>query len=81
MIKSKDDKLVNKKSIRFSGAEQEIIDKVRNAFELSSDGEAVRFVLNFWWKSLGTDAVDVKKLGNMLAEEHKQNDGEKDEST
>jgi hypothetical protein len=67
---------VHKKAIRFSDDQQIIIDKVRDAFDLSSDGEAVRFVLNFWWQSLGSDAVDVKKLGNMLSEEHKRAEGE-----
>jgi hypothetical protein len=55
-------------SVRCSADEKKIIDKVRDAFKLSSDGEAVRFILNFWWQSLGSDAVDVKKLGELLAE-------------
>jgi len=59
----------HKKSIRFSDAEQRIIDKVREGFNLPTDGAAVRFVLNFWWKSLGSDAVDVKKLGKLLRED------------
>lgn len=75
----KNGRLVNRKGIRFSDDEQEIIDKVRDAFKLSSDGEAVRFVLNLWWQSLGSDAVDVKKLGKMLAEGHKRAEGDDDE--
>ena len=63
--------LVHKKAIRFSDNEQKIIDKVRNGFKLSSDGEAVRFVLNLWWKSLGSDAVDVDKLGKLFSVEKK----------
>jgi len=63
--------LVNKKAIRFSDEEQKIIDKVREGFALKSDGDAVRFVLNFWWKSLGSDAVDVKKLAELLKEGNK----------
>jgi len=58
--------LNNKKCVRISDDEQEIVDKVRKGFKLSSDGEAIRFVLNFWWKSLGSDAVDIKKLSKML---------------
>ena len=73
-MKSKNGGLVHKKTIRFSDDEQKIIGKVRTGFELSSDGEAVRFVLNFWWKSLGSDAVDVKKLGKLLS-------GDEDEQT
>jgi len=67
--------LKHKLAIRYSDNEQKIIDKVRDAFKLSSDGEAVRFVLNFWWQSLGSDAVDVKKLGKLLSE------GDKGEQT
>lgn len=58
--------LNHKKCVRISDDEQEIVDKVRNGFKLSSDGEAIRFVLNFWWRSLGSDAVDIKKLSGML---------------
>ena len=71
----KNGRLTHKKDIRFSDDDQKIIDKVRDAFKLSSDGEAVRFVLNFWWQSLGSDAVDVKKLGKLLSE------GDKDAQT
>ena len=63
--------LVHKKAIRFSDAEQRIIDKVRDGFSLKSDADAVRFVLNFWWKTLGSDAVDAKKLGELLREGNK----------
>jgi len=63
--------LPHKKTIRFADDDLKIIDKVRKAFSLSSDGEAVRFVLNFWWKTLGSDAVDLKKLALMLSEEEK----------
>lgn len=72
--------LSHKKAIRFSDTEQNIIDKVRDGLNLSSDGEAVRFVLNFWWKSLGSDAVDVVKLGKLLAAEKKRKEGNEDES-
>ncbi len=58
--------LNNKKCVRISDDEQEIVNKVRNGFKLSSDGEAIRFVLNVWWGSLGSDAVDIKKLSGML---------------
>jgi len=61
--------LNHKKCLRVSDDEQEIIDKVRNGFKLSSDGEAIRFVLNFWWKSLGSDAVDIEKLSKLLLKE------------
>jgi sulfur relay (sulfurtransferase) DsrC/TusE family protein len=71
----KNGRLTHKKAIRFSDAEQKIIDKVRDGFELSSDSDAVRFVLNFWWKTLGSDAVDVKKLGKLLSK------GDEDEKT
>jgi sulfur relay (sulfurtransferase) DsrC/TusE family protein len=64
--------LPQKKTIRFSSEDQKIITKVREAFSLSSDGEAVRFVLNFWWKTLGSDAVDLKKLASILAEEDEE---------
>jgi len=64
----------HKKSIRFSDDEQRIIDKVREGFNLPTDGAAVRFVLNFWWKSLGSDAVDVKKLGKLLREDQHRSD-------
>ena len=63
--------LVHKKAIRFSDEDQKIIDKVRTGFALKNDGDAVRFVLNFWWKSLGSDAVDVKKLAELLKEDKK----------
>ncbi|NIA12029.1 MAG: hypothetical protein GWP10_20485 [Nitrospiraceae bacterium] len=56
----------HKLAIRYSDDEQKIIDKVRTGFKLSSDAEAIRFILNFWWKSLGSDAVDVKKLAQLL---------------
>lgn len=65
-------KLPQKKTIRFSSDDQKIITKVREAFSLSSDGEAVRFVLNFWWKTLGSDAVDLKKLASILSEEDEE---------
>lgn len=58
--------LNHKKCVRVSDTEQHIIDKVRKGFELSSDGEAIRFVLNFWWKSLGSDAVNIEKLSGLL---------------
>jgi hypothetical protein len=29
-------------------------------------------VLNFWWKTLGSDAVDLKKLASILAEEDEE---------
>lgn len=60
--------LPHKKTIRFSDDNQTIIDRVRDAFSLSSDGEAVRFVLNFWWQSMGSEAVDLKKLAALLNE-------------
>ncbi len=66
--------LNNKKCVRISDDEQEIVDKVRNGFKLSSDGEAIRFVLNVWWRSLGSDAVDIEKLSVMLVS---ANDAEK----
>lgn len=58
--------LNHKKCVRVSDDDQHIIDKVRKGFKLSSDGEAIRFVLNFWWKSLGSDAVDIEKLSKLL---------------
>jgi len=64
-------KLPHKKTIRFSDEDQKIITKVKDAFSLSSDGEAVRFVLNFWWKTLGSEAVDLKKLAAILSDEEK----------
>jgi len=60
--------LNHKKCVRVGDTEQHIIDKVRDGFELSSDGEAIRFVLNFWWKSLGSGALDIEKLAGMLRE-------------
>ena len=74
-----DVKMARKKSIRFSDEEQRIIDRVKTGFNLRSDGEAVRFVLNFWWNSLGSDAVDVEKLGKLLAEEKKRKECEEGE--
>jgi len=58
--------LIHKKCLRVSDEDQHIIDKVRDGFKLSSDGEAIRFVLNFWWTSLGSDAVDIEKLSELL---------------
>jgi len=58
--------LNHKKCLRVSDDEQKIIDKVRKGFKLSSDGEAIRFVLNFWWTSLGSNAVDIEKLSKLL---------------
>lgn len=60
--------LTHKKCLRITDKDQEIVDKVRDGFKLSSDGEAIRFVLNFWWKSLGSEAVDIKKLAQILRE-------------
>jgi len=53
--------------VRLEEKDIEIVNRVKEAFSLSSDSEAVRFIINLWWKSLGTEAVDEEKLGEILA--------------
>jgi len=67
--KKKNGVLIHRMSIRCTDAERKIIDNVRSGFKLSSNAEAVRFVLNIWWKTLGSEAVDTKKLSAILVEE------------
>lgn len=64
--------LNHKKCVRISDSEQEIIDKVRKKLKLSSDGEAIRFILNIWWASLGSDAVDIDKLSQIFKDKLSQ---------
>jgi len=53
--------------VRLEEKDIEIVNRVKEAFSLTSDSEAVRFIINLWWKSLGTDAVDEEELGEILA--------------
>jgi len=53
--------------IRLKEKDMEIVSRIKEEFSLSSDSEAVRFIINLWWKSLGTDAVDEEELGEILA--------------
>jgi len=60
-------KLGERIQVRLGEEDARIINRVKNAFSLSSDSEAIRFIINLWWKSLGTEAVDEEKLGQILA--------------
>jgi len=53
--------------VRLKEEDMEIVNRIKKEFSLSSDSEAVRFIINLWWKSLGTEAVDEEKLGEILA--------------
>jgi len=53
--------------VRLGEEDAKIVNRIREEFSLSSDSEAVRFIINLWWKSLGTEAVDEEKLGEILA--------------
>jgi len=53
--------------VRLGEEDAKIVKKVKEGFSLSSDSEAVRFIINLWWKSLGSEAVDEEKLGEILA--------------
>jgi len=53
--------------VRLKEKDMEIVNRIKEEFSLSSDSEAVRFIINLWWKSLGTDAVDEEELGEILA--------------
>jgi len=52
--------------VRFNKRDIEIIDKVKAAFSFRSDADAIRFILTAWWTSLGSDAVDLDKLSELL---------------
>ena len=49
--------------VRLGEKDAKIVNRIKEEFSLSSDSEAVRFIINLWWKSLGTEAVDEEKLG------------------
>jgi len=53
--------------VRLGEEDARIVNRIKEEFSLSSDSEAVRFIINLWWKSLGTEAVDEEKLGQILA--------------
>jgi len=53
--------------VRLGEEDAKIVNRIKEEFSLSSDSEAVRFIINLWWKSLGTEAVDEEKLGQILA--------------
>jgi len=53
--------------VRLGEEDAKIVNRIKEEFNLSSDSEAVRFIINLWWKSLGTEAVDEEKLGQILA--------------
>jgi len=53
--------------VRLEEEDARIVNRVKEEFSLSSDSETVRFIINLWWKSLGTEAVDEEKLGQILA--------------
>jgi len=53
--------------VRLKEKDMKIVNRIKEEFSLSSDSEAVRFIINLWWKSLGTDAVDEEELGEILA--------------
>jgi len=53
--------------VRLKEKDMEIVNRIKEEFSLSSDSEAVRFIINLWWKSLGTEAVDEEELGEILA--------------
>jgi len=53
--------------VRLKEKDMEIVNRIKKEFSLSSDSEAVRFIINLWWKSLGSEAVDEEKLGEILA--------------
>jgi len=53
--------------VRLKEKDMEIVNRIKEEFSLSSSSEAVRFIINLWWKSLGTEAVDEEKLGEILA--------------
>ena len=53
--------------VRLKEKDMEIVNRIKEEFSLSSDSEAVRFIINLWWKSLGSEAVDEEKLGEILA--------------
>jgi len=53
--------------VRLGEEDAKIVNRIKEEFNLSSDSEAVRFIINLWWKSLGTEAVDEEKLGEILA--------------
>jgi len=53
--------------VRLGEKDAEIVNRIKEEFNLSSDSEAVRFIINLWWKSLGTEAVDEERLGEILA--------------
>jgi len=58
----------HKIEFRADDGTKEIVNKVRDKFSLSSDSEAIRFIINLFWKSLGTEAVDEERLGQILGE-------------
>jgi len=60
-------KLGKRIQVRLREKDARIVDRIKEEFSLSSDSEAVRFIINLWWKSLGTEAVDEEKLGQILA--------------
>jgi len=53
--------------VRLKEKDMEIVNRIKKEFSLSSDSEAIRFIINLWWKSLGSEAVDEEKLGEILA--------------
>jgi len=60
-------KLGERIQVRLGEEDAKIVNRVKEGFNLSSDSEAVRFIINLWWKSLGSEAVDEEKLGEILA--------------
>jgi len=54
--------------VRLSKEDMKIVNRIKEEFNLSSNSEAVRFIINLWWKSLGTDAVDEGRLGQILSQ-------------
>jgi len=56
-------------SVRLDDDTKEIIQKIKEGFSLSSNSEAIRLGLHLFWKSLGTEAVDEEKLGEIIGEQ------------
>jgi len=53
--------------VRLKEEDKEIVNRVKEELSFSSDSEAVRFIINLWWKSLGLEAVNEEELGEVLA--------------
>ena len=59
-------KVLTTKCVRLNDIEVEVIDKVKTALNFQTESDAIRFIINLWWGSLGSDAVDIDKLSKLI---------------